>query len=121
MLLVIAIISMLLAVTAYTTAVFTERKAGILKKKHLYIFGIGVFFDGFGTTCMSLISDSFKFDIHGITGLAALLLMLGHAVFAIYIYIAGSERAKRQFHHYSLAIWLVWLIPFVSGLILNMK
>jgi len=120
MLLGIAIFSMMAAVTAYTVAVFTERKAGIIKKNHLYIFGIGLFFDTLGTTSMSLISDSFKFDIHGITGLTALLLMMLHVVLAIYIYIAGSEKQKTGFHKYSLMIWMIWLIPFATGMILNM-
>ena len=120
MLLGIAIFSMMAAVTAYTIAVFTERKAGIIKKNHLYIFGIGLFFDTLGTTSMSLISDSFKFDIHGITGLAALLLMMLHVIFAIYVYLKGSDMAKKSFHKYSLLIWLIWLIPFITGMALNM-
>lgn len=121
MLLIIAIVSMMLAVTAYTVAVFMERKAGIIEKKHLYIFGTGLFFDTFGTTSMSLISESFKMDIHGITGLLALVLMMLHVVFAIFVYFKGSENAKKSFHKYSLTIWMIWLIPFVTGLILNMQ
>lgn len=120
MLLGIAIFSMLAAVTAYTIAVFTEKKAGVIKKKHLYIFGIGLFFDTLGTTSMSLISDSFKFDIHGITGLAALILMMLHVILAVYVYNKGTEKQKTGFHRYSLMIWMIWLIPFVTGMVINM-
>lgn len=118
--LIVAIISMFAAITAYTTAVFMERKAGIIEKKHLIIFCIGLFFDTLGTTSMSLISESFKFDIHGITGLSALILMFIHVVFALLVFYIGKEKQKRSFHKYSLLIWLIWLIPFVSGMILNM-
>lgn len=116
-----AIISMLLAVTAYTTAVFSERKAGIIKKQHIIIFCIGLIFDTTGTSLMSIISDGFDFDIHGITGAVALVLMLVHVVWAIWVYFKGSERAKKSFHHFSFYVWLIWMIPFVSGMIMNMK
>lgn len=118
--LIVAIVSMLIAVTAYTIAVFTERKAGIILKKHIIIFLIGLFFDVLGTTFMSLISETFKMDIHGITGLAAVILMMIHVVLAILVYLKGTEAQKKNFHHYSLIIWMIWLIPFVTGLIINM-
>ena len=120
MLLIIAIASMLIAVTAYTTAVFSEKKAGVILKKHLYIFGFGLLFDTIGTTAMSLISESFTFDIHGLTGLAALLLMLAHVIFATVVYLKGTEKQKNGFHKYSLIIWMIWLIPFITGMIINM-
>ncbi len=118
--LIIAVISMLAAVTLYTTAVFKEKKDGIIKKHHLIIFVSGLFFDTLGTTVMSMMSDSFKFDIHGVTGLAALILMFFHVIFASLVYFFGKEKQKQQFHKYSFIIWLIWLIPFITGLILNM-
>ena len=120
MLLTIAIVSMFIAVTAYTTAVFSERKASMLHKKHLIIFGIGLLFDTIGTTSMGAISDGFTLDIHGLTGLLALILMLVHVLWAILVYYKGSESQKKGFHKYSLLVWLIWLIPFISGMILNM-
>jgi len=88
--LIIAVISMLAAVTLYTTAVFKEKKDGIIKKNHLIIFVSGLFFDTLGTTVMSMMSDSFKFDIHGITGLATLILMFLHVIFAGLVYFFGK-------------------------------
>lgn len=120
MLLILATVSMVFAVTAYTTGVFSERKAHTLKKKHIIIFLIGLFFDTTGTTLMGAISDGFTFDIHGITGLAALILMLIHVVWAVIVYLKGSEQAKANFHKYSLWVWLLWLVPFITGMILNM-
>ena len=118
--LVLAIISMLLAVTLYTTAVFMERKSGYLHKHHIIIFISGLIFDTTGTTLMSMISKSFKFDLHSITGAFALGLMLIHVIWAIWVYLRGSESQKRTFHRFSLFVWLIWLIPFISGMLLNM-
>lgn len=42
MLLIIAIIAMMLALLAYTTSVFSERKARMLNRKHVIIFWIGI-------------------------------------------------------------------------------
>lgn len=115
-----AIVSMMLAVTAYTTAVFMERKSGCLNRQHIMIFLLGLVFDTTGTTLMSIISDGFTFDIHGLTGAFALILMLAHVVWAIVVYRKGYEKLMRQFHKYSLVVWLIWLIPFISGIIMNM-
>jgi len=121
MLLIIAIISMLLAVTAYTIGVFSERKKRLLKKEHIIIFWIGLTFDTIGTTSMGAISKGFTLDIHGITGLVALILMMVHVIWATYVYKKGSQLMKKGFSKYSLFVWMLWLIPFISGLILNMK
>jgi len=118
--LIFAIISMLIAVTAYTTGVFSERRAKTLKKTHVVIFWIGLLFDMSGTTAMSAISEGFDFDLHGITGLIALLLMLFHIIWATIVYFKGSETSKANFHKFSFWVWLIWLVPFISGMIINM-
>lgn len=120
MLLIIAVVSMFFAVTAYTTAVFMEKKVGMIKANHLIIFTVGLLFDTIGTTSMSRISEGFTFDLHGLTGIVALVLMLLHVILAYAVYIKGTIRQKKNFHKYSFYIWLLWLVPFVSGMALNM-
>lgn len=120
MLLTVAVISMLAAVTAYTTGVFSERKSKSLNKNHIIIFWIGLFFDTTGTTAMGLISDGFSLDIHGVTGLTALILMAVHVIWATAVHLKGNDRQKESFHKYSLFVWLLWLVPFASGMMLNM-
>lgn len=115
-----AIVAMFAAVTFYTTGVFSERKSGVLKKKHLIIFWIGLLFDTTGTVVMGIISDGFKMNIHGITGLLALALMALHVIWATWILNKGNNRQKAGFHKFSLWVWLLWLIPFISGIIMNM-
>ena len=54
--LIMAIITITLALVFYTIGVFSERKSGILKKPHLIIFWMGLVFDTVGTTIMSSIA-----------------------------------------------------------------
>lgn len=121
-LLLLAIICMTLALTFYTIGVFAERKKGMLLPWHVIIFWCGFFFDTTGTTIMSKISGSdFSFNLHGITGLIALLLMAFHAIWATIILIKKDNKAKHTFHKFSIIVWAIWLIPFVMGIFIGMK
>ena len=52
--LIMAIVTITLALIFYTIGVFSERKSGILKKLHLIIFWMGLVFDTVGTTILRL-------------------------------------------------------------------
>ena len=47
------------------------------------------------------------FDVHGISGLIAILLMFVHAVWALMVLIKGDEVALRTFHRFSVFVWVV--------------
>ncbi|MCW1967723.1 MAG: HsmA family protein [Anaerolineae bacterium] len=119
-LLPIAILSMVLALTFYTVGVWGEKIVGRLKAWHLIFFWLGLIFDTLGTTLMGRIAGSFSFNMHAVTGLAAIILMIVHAVWATGVLMLKREDAVRNFHRFSLIVWFLWLIPFVSGLILAM-
>ena len=57
---------------------------------------------------------------HTLSGQFALWLMLIHAAWATYVIFRGGEKAHRDFHKYSLIVWLIWLVPYFSGLFLAM-
>ncbi|NTW71164.1 MAG: TIGR03987 family protein [Eubacteriaceae bacterium] len=119
--LIYAVLSITMALIFYTIGVWSEKKQGELKKWHLAVFIIGLVFDTLGTTLMSsLVGDGFKLNFHGITGLLAIVLMLFHALWAAAVLIKNSDKVKASFHKFSLAVWLIWLIPFVSGAIFGM-
>ena len=67
-----------------------------------------------------IVSSGFQFDFHGITGLLAIILMLLHALWATIVLIKNDEKAKTNFHKFSIIVWLIWLIPFISGAIFGM-
>ena len=56
--LILAIITITLALVFYTIGVFGERRAKTLKKQHVIIFWLGLLCDTTGTTIMSLIARS---------------------------------------------------------------
>jgi uncharacterized repeat protein (TIGR03987 family) len=57
-------------------------------------------------------------DVHGITGLIAILLMLAHAVWATIVLVRRDERLITTFHRFSVVVWAIWLIPYVSPMVI---
>ena len=119
--LIMAIITITLALVFYTIGVFSERKSGILKKPHLIIFWMGLVFDTIGTTIMSSTAKGASLlSPHGITGASAIILMLFHAIWATVVF-KGQERKKLEnFHKFSIVVWMIWLIPYVLGVFIGM-
>lgn len=120
MMLTMSIIAMILALICYSIGVWGERISGRLKKSNLIFFWIGFVFDTTGTTIMSIMSEKFQFDIHGVTGLLAILLMLFHAIWATIVLVNNNDKLISKFHKFSLVVWIIWLIPFITGMLLNM-
>ncbi len=122
MLLPAAIITITLALVFYTVGVWAEKLQGGLKKWHLVVFYIGLVFDTTGTTLMSLIAEGgFELNFHGITGLVAIILMLLHALWATIVLVKGDEKAKQNFHKFSIVVWVIWLVPYISGAMFGMS
>lgn len=119
--LIYAIISITLALVFYTIGVWSENLQHSLKKWHLCMFWIGFVFDTTGTTLMSKIAnDGFTLNFHAITGVTAILLMLIHALWATRVLVKNDAKQKINFHKFSIAVWVIWLIPFVSGMVFGM-
>ena len=117
--LLFAIIAMLSALTFYSVGVWGEKISGRLSPGNVIFFWIGFTFDTAGTTLMGIISGAFKADIHGITGLLAIILMLVHALWATVVLVRKQENMIIKFHKFSIIVWLIWLIPFGTGVVLN--
>ncbi|MDF2523607.1 MAG: putative rane protein [Clostridiales bacterium] len=119
--LIYAIIFINMALIFYTVAVWGEKLQGNLKWWHLSLFWIGLLFDTLGTISMSRVaSEGFKLNFHGISGGLAILLMLFHTLWATQVIIKSNQNIKKKFHKFSLLVWLIWLIPFISGAVLGM-
>ena len=119
-----AVTAITAALVFYTIGVWSEHRAKLLKPVHLIFFWLGLLMDAAGTHMMSLISGSetgMLSNVHGITGMIAILLMLIHAVWATVVLVSGNEKAQQSFHRFSLFVWLIWLIPFVIGMIMGMR
>jgi uncharacterized repeat protein (TIGR03987 family) len=113
--LIIAIICMFSALAFYSTGVWSERFAGKLKSWHLLFFWGGLIFDTTGTTLMAKMAGKMELDFHGITGALAIALMLSHAIWVIIVLLTRKEEVLANFHKFSMAVWILWLVPFMSG------
>ena len=112
-----------LALVFYTIGVFAERRSGTLKPKHLALFWTGFVFDTTGTTIMTLVASANAgagSQLHAITGVLALSLMLFHAVWATIVVVRGNDRSRENFHRLSICVWLFWLIPYGVGAMIGM-
>jgi uncharacterized repeat protein (TIGR03987 family) len=121
--LVVASILITLALVSYSLGVWAERIAHDLKPWHVAAFWTGFAFDVSGTWVMHRLAQG-PFDLlepHTLTGQMALWLMLAHAVWATWVSRRGSAEARTGFHRYSLVVWLVWLVPYFSGMYLGMR
>ncbi len=105
-----------LALVFYTLGVWAERVQRYLHPWHLVAFWLGLGFDAAGTYAMELLLEGVRWDMHTLTGLAAFVLMLLHAVWASWVLLRGSEAARHGFHRFSLLVWLVWLVPYLGGM-----
>jgi uncharacterized repeat protein (TIGR03987 family) len=59
-------------------------------------------------------------DIHGYSGVLAIVLMFVHAIWATVVLVKKDEKMIANFHKFSIAVWVIWLIPYSSPMVLKM-
>src|SRR5512135_1989889 len=99
-LLISAIVTITLALVFYSIGVWSEKYYGILKRRHHAFFWLGFIFDTTGTTLMTALSHGFTLNIHAVTGVLAIAVMLFHAVWATVALHKKDEKTLRSFHKY---------------------
>jgi uncharacterized repeat protein (TIGR03987 family) len=114
-----AVLLMIAALTFYSVGVWSERVSGRLKWWHLSFFWLGFVCDTVGTDLMWRLAGAFRPTFHGATGATALILMLLHASWATLVLLRRDERAIMTFHRISIVVWAIWLVPFVTGILLG--
>ncbi|MGL5730486.1 MAG: HsmA family protein [Bacteroidales bacterium] len=117
-----AVLSITSALVCYTIGVWGERIQKILKGWHVLFFIFGILFDIIGTSLMTHIAivTGKHNELHAVTGMIAVALMLVHATWAGWTYYRGSEKAKEHFNRFSIFVWSFWLIPFFVGMYIAM-
>lgn len=110
----LASIIITLALVFYSIGVWSERIQGRLKPWHLAFFVLGLICDTWGTGLMLEFAGGLTFDIHGVTGLIAIILMLIHALWALVVLLRKDEKAITNFHKFSIIVWIIWLVPYFS-------
>ena len=109
-----------LALIFYSIGVWSERLQGRLKIWHTAFFWLGLVCDTWGTGMMFEFVGGMSYDIHGISGLLAIILMLVHAIWATIVLVKKDEKMIVSFHKFSIFVWLIWLIPYFSPMVFQM-
>jgi len=114
--LVAAILMISGALVFYSIGVWGEKIKGRLSPLWLLFYWTGLVCDIAGTALMgNLAEDPFRLSFHGVTGMLAIILMAANALWATIVLLRKDEKAIKGFHRYSIAVWLVWLVPYLSG------
>lgn len=108
------------ALILYSIGVWSERIQGRLKPWHLAFFVLGLICDTLGTGMMFEYVGGMAFDVHGISGLIAIILMLVHAIWAYIVLRRKDEKAITNFHKFSVLVWVIWLIPYFSPMVFSL-
>lgn len=122
-----AIILITAALVFYSVGVWSEHAQRVLKWWHAGFFALGLLCDASGTFLMSRIAASGGVQTQGfgaslnaimaVTGAAALLLMVVHLGWAVIVLVRNRDDEKKRFHKFSLLVWGIWLIPYLTGAI----
>lgn len=116
----VAVIIINLALLFYSVGVWSERFQGRLKVWHTAFFWLGLICDTWGTGMMFDYVGGMSYDIHGYSGLLAIILMLIHAIWATLVLLRRDEKMIVHFHRFSVLVWLIWLIPYFSPMLLGL-
>jgi len=108
------------ALIFYSIGVWAERFSGRLKWGHFIFFVLGLICDTWGTGLMVEMAGGLSVEFHVVTGVIAILLMFIHALWALIVLIKKDERAVVNFHKFSISVWVIWLIPYLSPMFIRM-
>ncbi len=114
MVLTVPVIVINFALVFYSIGVWSERISGRLKPWHTAFFWMGIICDTWGTGLMFEMAGGLTFDVHGLSGVLAIFLMFVHAIWATIVVIRKEARMIANFHKFSVAVWFIWLIPYLS-------
>ena len=105
-----------IALIFYTIAILSHKKMGVLKLWMIVVFGIGLLADLSGTIFLCVLhSAGWVWNLHTISGLAALVIMFLHFVWAL-LSLLKKDQFEEKFNRYSVYAWCLWLISFMSGI-----
>ncbi len=115
----LAIVLIISALLFYSIAVWSERFTKKLSWWHLVLFFLGFLADSSGTAYMGKLSGGFHFKPHTVSGFLALAIMFFHTIWATVVLVKKDQELIKSFHKYSLIAWLIWLIPFITGMLVS--
>lgn len=120
-LLLYAVILFTVALVLYTISVWSERFQRHLKTWHLVVFGLGIVADVAATWLTIEFVGAVVFTPHAIFGFTSLFLMALHFIWAVAVYAGDRKAGMSQFHRFSLLVWSVWMLSYITGFVSGLQ
>ncbi|GMW07065.1 MAG: HsmA family protein [Gammaproteobacteria bacterium] len=120
-LILLSVVLITLALILYTTGVWLSWRTKMLVPAHILIFWCAVAADALATKFMGARVETIRWDLHTISGYAALGLM---ALLTVYGTLALIRRRKEWlagFHKLALPIWIIWVGSYITGVVLGVQ
>lgn len=106
------------ALILYSTAIWSHRLKGTLLPWMVLIFGIAFTTDALGTILLcGRAAGGWEFTLHTVSGLISLIIMGFHFLWALRAKHRGGL-FERRFHRYSPWAWGLWLVSFMTGILI---
>jgi len=110
----------ILALCAYSVAVYFEQRTRLVVGRVRLFLTLGVALDILATTLMIAGSSNSPFTLHGILGYSSLLGMLVDAalIWRHYLRSGAESPIPRRLHLYTRVAYLWWVAAFITGALL---
>ena len=111
------VVALMLYTIVIWTHWLTRRIRPELTRWMLVAFGVALSFDISATIFVcALRSKVWLWNLHTISGLAAVLIMSLHFAWALDATLRTRGRCRGLFNRFSLSAWCIWLISFITGI-----
>ena len=108
------------ALIAYTIAIISEQRKGIISQKVLVFLTTGITLDITATILMITGSPNSPFTYHGFIGYSALAVMLieTFVIWKSYLKNGINSKVNHITHQYSRYAYLWWVLAYITGSLL---
>jgi len=106
-----------LALIAYSVAIFTEQRQRMVTQTVLLFLTLGILLDITATVCMIIGSPNSPYTLHGFLGYSALLGMVVDCFLIWKFRLTSGVNATpgKGLHLYSRYAYAWWVVAFITG------
>ena len=118
----ISVISITTALVLYTVAIWRNWRAKLLTTAQIILLWFGLAADVLATQMMGLsVEGDISWDFHTISGYTGLVLMALLAITGSWAKWSGNNALLISFHRYAIPVWIIWVISYLTGVIIGMQ
>lgn len=121
MLILLSVVLITLALVLYSIGVWLNWRSKRLLPTYIVLFWCGFAADALATKLMGARVERINWDLHTISGYAALALMGTLAAYGTASLMLRKESWQRNFHRFAVPIWIIWVISYATGVYLGIQ